>query len=72
MVNYGNSKALVAVNDPQVNSGQLSSAPILNSGPQERPSNPAGGPGRVRNAWGEAGTVLQGQPLAIEYNHAVL
>ena len=27
---------------------------------------------RGRKAWGEAGTVISGQPLAIEYNQAVL
>jgi len=47
MVNYGNSKALVAVNEPVGPGGQLSSAPLLNSArvrpAQERPTNPGAG-----------------------------
>ena len=45
MVNYGNSKALVAVPDAQVPStaGTLSSVPALNGGVQQRPVNPGAG-----------------------------
>ena len=50
MVNYGNSKALVQVNE-------------------RRPHNPDG---PVKSAWGQTGTMLEGQPLAIEYNANVL
>ena len=50
MVNYGNSKALVQVNE-------------------RRPQNPDG---PVKSAWGQTGTMLEGQPLAIEYNANVL
>ena len=53
MVNYGNSKALVQVNE-------------------NRPGNPAYGDGQVKSAWGQTGTMLEGQPLAIEYNANVL
>ena len=70
MVNYGNSKALVAVAE-----SQPPSAPALNSGRDlhQRPTNPAQtSDGSRRKAWGVAGTVLSGQPLAIEYNSAVL
>ena len=53
MVNYGNSKALVQVNE-------------------NRPGNAADGVPGVKSAWGQTGTMLEGQPLAIEYNANVL
>ena len=53
MVNYGNSKALVQVNE-------------------NRPGNPADGVPPIKSAWGQTGTMLEGQPLAIEYNANVL
>ena len=53
MVNYGNSKALVQVNE-------------------NRPGNPTDGVPPIKSAWGQTGTMLEGQPLAIEYNANVL
>ena len=53
MVNYGNSRALVQVNE-------------------NRPGNAHDGAPPVKSAWGNAGTMLEGQPLAIEYNANVL
>ena len=76
MVNYGNSKALVAVAETKTqSSGNLGSVPTLNSqrgAGQERPGNPSNNKGGRVHAWGAEGTVLSGQPLAIEYNQDVL
>ena len=44
MINYGNSRALVHVNDSRA---------------------------EFNKAWGQTGTVLEGQPLAIKYNENV-
>ena len=69
MVNYGNSKALVAVVDSQSGPG---SAPALSSvKPTMGAKNLTYGMERFKQAWGAAGTLIEGQPLAIEYNQAV-
>ena len=39
---------------------------------RERPGNPKPANDLGENPWGMEGTVLSGEPLAIEYNHAVL
>lgn len=71
MHNYGNSKALVAVQDTtKPMTGNLSSGYALSSDNMgERPGNPPVDLGE--NPWGVEGTVLSGEPLAIEYNKAV-
>ncbi len=74
MVNYGNSKALVAVQDNQKPmTGNLSSGYAMSMDQaNERPGNPKPKGEIGENLWGLEGTVLSGEPLAIEYNHAVL
>lgn len=75
MVNYGNSKALVAVADSQ----KTQSASGLSSGPMssgrglpDRPKNAGGDHRSKKQAWGAPGTLLGGEPLAIEYNQNIL
>ena len=70
MVNYGNSKALVAVVESQSGPGSASALSLVNQ--TIRPKNPAKSIDRFKQAWGAAGTLIEGEPLAIEYNQAVL
>lgn len=69
MVNYGNSKALVAVADSH--HAGLNSLSAISS---KRPRNAviSAGTNSMRNAWGSSGEFIEGQALAIEYNHDAL
>jgi hypothetical protein len=52
--------------------GNLSSGYAMSMDERERPGNPKPANDLGENPWGMEGTVLSGEPLAIEYNHAVL
>lgn len=71
MVNYGNSKALVAVADSHPTSikgmSGVSSTRVRNNIAAD-----SGNSQSLKNAWGGSGEFIEGQPLAIEYNHAAL